>query len=383
MIWPLGWRQPHDGFISRPGNELNYVGCLKTFARYKLTFKRHHPACYCLDMRRVANQRPTALICGITGQDGCYLAAHLLKRGYNVVGTSRTATNDRLSGLRQLGIDKQVRIAAISLTDAKQITTLIERVQPEFIFHLAGQSSVAMSFEKPDEAFTSIATSTHTLLEAIRTVRQSARLFVAGSSEIFGRSQIEPVTCQSRLDPQNPYAISKTTAFRMVQHYRDEHGLFACTGVLFNHESPLRPEQFVAQKIVNAACDIAAGRQQELRLGDLSIERDWGWAPEFVLAMEKMLTRDNPEDFIIATGFPARLDDFVARAFAAVGIDWRNHVIRDESFVRPNDGHHPLASTAETHGSLGWAATIFMPEVVNKLVLARLASKPARHQQSA
>ena len=325
----------------------------------------------------------TVLICGITGQDGCYLAAHLLRLGYHVVGTSRTATTDRLTGLRQLGIDQQVRLEAITLNAVEPVTALIDRVQPQAIFHLAGQSSVALSLEKPAATFTSIATSTLMLLEAMRTVNRSARLFVAGSSEIFGRSQTKPVTCQSRLDPQNPYALAKTTAFRIVQHYRREHGLFACTGVLFNHESPLRSAEFVTRKIVVAACEIAAGRQQELRLGDLSIERDWGWAPEFVVAMEKMVARDTPEDFIIATGFPARLEDFVAKAFAAVGLDWRHYVMRDERFVRPNDGHHPVASTAETTTNLGWTATTRMPEVVERLVAAQLATEPARHQRAA
>lgn len=334
-------------------------------------------------MSRSAKQRTTALICGITGQDGCYLAAHLLKRGYDVIGTSRTATTNRLTGLRQLGIDQQVRVEAVTLDTKKPITSLIESVQPDVIFHLAGQSSVAMSFEKPDEAFTSIATSTLMLHEAIRNTKRSARLFVAGSGAIFGDSQPNPVTCESRLDPKNPYGFAKMTAFQIVRHYRREHGLFTCMGVLFNHESPLRPVQFVTQKVVAAACDIAAGRQKELRLGDLSIERDWGWAPEFVVAMEKMLTRDTPEDFIIATGFLARLEEFVERVFEAVGLDWQHHVIRDERFIRPNDGCYPVASTAETIDKLGWAATVRMPEVVERLVAAQLATNSASPQQTA
>ena len=322
-------------------------------------------------MRSPRDQYRTALICGITGQDGCYLAAHLLGLGYRVVGTSRDATPKRPAGLRRLGIDQRVVIEPASLAEAEPLVNLIERERPEAIYHLAGQSSVAASFDQPAETFESIATSTLHLLEVIRTTAVPPRLFVAGSSEIFGTRQTNPVTCESPLDPQNPYALAKTTAFRIVQQYRHEHGLFACTGVMFNHESPLRPARFVTQKIVAGACEIAAGRQQELRLGDLSMQRDWGWAPEYVVAMQQMLSRDTPEDFILATGRPHRLEEFVALAFAAVGLDWRDHVVRDERFVRPHDGSHPLASVTETTERLGWTATVQLPELVRRMVAAR------------
>ena len=330
-----------------------------------------------------SDHRRTALICGITGQDGCYLAAHLLGLGYRVVGTSRDATPARLGGLRQLGIDQQVVIEPASLAEAEPLVNLIERERPDVIYHLAGQSSVAVSFDKPAETFESIATSTLHLLEAIRTAAVPPRLFVAGSSEIFGTRQTTPVTCCSPLDPQNPYAVAKTTAFRIVQQYRREHGLFACTGVLFNHDSPLRPERFVTQKIVTGACAIAAGRQQELRLGDLSMQRDWGWAPEYVVAMEQMLTRDTPEDFIIATGQPHRLQDFVAVAFHSVGLDWQNHVVRDEQFVRPHDGSHPQASVVATTDQLGWTATVQLPELVRRMVEARQSDEAASVSRAA
>ena len=334
-------------------------------------------------MRSPPDQHRTALICGITGQDGCYLAAHLLGLGYRVVGTSRDATPARLGGLRQLGIDQQVVIEPASLAEAEPLVNLIERERPDVIYHLAGQSSVAVSFDKPAETFESIATSTLHLLEAIRTAAVPPRLFVAGSSEIFGTRQTTPVTCESTLDPQNPYAVAKTTAFRIVQQYRREHGLFACTGVLFNHESPLRPARFVTQKIVAGACEIAAGRQQELRLGDLSMQRDWGWAPEYVVAMEQMLTRDTPEDFIIATGQPHRLQDFVAAAFHSVGLDWQNHVVRDEQFVRPHDGSHPQASVVATTDQLGWTATVQLPELVRRMVEARQSDEAASVSRAA
>lgn len=334
-------------------------------------------------MNPSASQRRTALICGITGQDGCYLAAHLLGLGYREVGTSRQATVERLTGLQRLGVDQQVAIEPASLAEAEPLANLIERERPETVYHLAGQSSVAVSFDQPAETFESIATSTLLLLEAVRTAAVPPRLFVAGSSEIFGTRQSAPVTCSSRLDPQNPYALAKTTAFRIVQQYRRKHGLFACTGVLFNHESPLRPERFVTQKIVAGACEIAAGRQQELRLGDLSMQRDWGWAPEYVVAMQQMLTRDTPEDFILATGRPHRLEEFVAAAFRAVGLDWRDHVVRDKRFVRPHDGSHPLASVAETSEGLGWTATVQLPELVRRMVAARQSDEASSFTRAA
>lgn len=330
-----------------------------------------------------SDRRRTALICGITGQDGCYLAAHLLGRGYRVVGTSREATPKRLAGLRRLGIDQQVAVETTSLASVDPLAALIAREQPGQIYHLAGQSSVAVSFDRPAETFESIASSTLHLLEAARTAAVPPRLFVAGSSEVFGTRQIAPVNCRSRLDPQNPYALAKTTAFRIVQQYRRDHGLFACTGVLFNHESPLRHERFVTQKIVAGALAIAADQQQELRLGDLAMQRDWGWAPEYVVAMEQMLTRDTPEDFIIATGRPHRLEDFVAAAFTAVGLDWRNHVVRDERFVRPHDGSHPLASVTETTERLGWTANVQLPELVERMVAARRTDTAADYSRAA
>lgn len=333
-------------------------------------FRRPGLGCYVPGMIPPPDQHRTALISGITGQDGCYLAAHLLGLGYRVVGTSRNAAPDRRAGLRQLGIDQQVTIEPASFAAVEPLADLLDRERPAVIFHLAGQSSVAVSFDKPAETFESIATSTLHLLEAVRTAASPPRVFVAGSSEIFGTRQTAPVTCSSRLDPQNPYALAKTTAFRIVQQYRRAHGLFACTGVLFNHESPLRSARFVTQKIVAGGLAIAAGRQRELRLGDLSVQRDWGWAPEYVVAMEQMLSRDTPEDFILATGRPHRLQDFVAAAFTAVGLDWRDHVVRDPQLVRPHDGSHPLASISETTERLGWTASVQLPETVRRMVAA-------------
>lgn len=334
-------------------------------------------------MNRPADHRRTALICGATGQDGCYLAAHLLARGYRVIGTSRQPSPQRRAGLHQLGIAEQVHLTPLDLADQPAITAILTRYQPDLVFHLAAQSSVARSLERPAETFESIATTTRHMLEAVRTTASPPRLFVAGSSEMFGTGRTEAVTPSSRLAPQNPYGMAKATAFEIVREYRQRHGLFACTGVLFNHESPLRPQTYVTQKIAHGVCSIAAGKQQELHLGDLSIERDWGWAPEYVVAMERILSRDTPDDFLIATGQSQRLEAFVAEAFRSVNLDWQQHVVRDERFVRPHDGGHPVAALEKTATTLGWTATVFMPEVARRLVAAQQAQLATGRQRAA
>ena len=325
---------------------------------------------------------PAAIITGITGQDGCYLAAHLIERGYRIVGTTRRASSSRLYGLKRLGIDDSVTLESLSLDNVEQIEKLIDNYQPRMIFHLSGQSSPRLSFDQPKETFESVSGSTQRLLQAIQRATAQPRLFVAGSCEMFGNSHQRPVTCESRCDPKNPYAAAKESAFRSVQDYREKYGLFACTGVLFNHESPLRPERFVTQKIIAGACSIARGRQKDLHLGNLSIERDWGWAPEYVVAMEKMLSREQPEDFILATGKQTSLHVFVSRAFEAVGLSWKDYVVHDKQFVRLQDSCHPHASVSETTDRLGWSATIQMPEIVKRLIEARKKLDKANYSDS-
>ncbi len=322
------------------------------------------------------------MITGITGQDGCYLADHLIKHGYRVVGTTRQVSSRRLTGLQQLGICNTLALETASLDNVESIEKLIDNYHPEMIFHLSGQSSPRRSFDQPEETFESIAESTRRLLEAIHRATLPARLFVAGSCEMFGNSHQQPVTCESRCDPINPYAAAKESAFRSVRDYRERYGLFACTGVLFNHESPLRPEHFVTQKIISGACSIAQGRQKNLHLGNLSIERDWGWAPEYVVAMEKMLSQEEPEDFILATGKQTSLHVFVSEAFEAVGLSWEDYVVHDKQFVQLQDSCHPHASVNETTDRLGWTATIQMPELVQRLIEAREKLEKANYSDS-
>lgn len=322
------------------------------------------------------------MITGITGQDGCYLAAHLINHGCRVVGTTRQVSPRRLTGLQQLGIYDVVTLETNSLDNVHSIEKLIDDYHPEMIFHLSGQSSPYLSFDQPKETFESIAGSTQRLLQAMHRATLPSRLFVAGSCEMFGNSHQQPVTCESRCDPINPYAVAKESAFRSVRDYRERHGVFACTGVLFNHESPLRPKHFVTQKIIAGACSIAQGRQKNLHLGNLSIERDWGWAPEYVVAMEKMLSREQPEDFILATGKHTSLRVFVSAAFEAVGLSWEDYVVHDKQFVRLQESYHPHALVNETTERLGWTATIQIPELVQRLIDARKTLDKANYSDS-
>jgi GDPmannose 4,6-dehydratase len=315
----------------------------------------------------------TALITGIGGQDGSYLAAHLLAEGYKVVGTSRDAAADRFDGLRALGIRDEITIRSMSLVDFRSTIRVVAEEAPDEIYNLAGQTSVFVSFEQPVETFESIVVGVVNLLEAIRILKAPIRLYNAGSSEMFGNTGITPATEETSINPRSPYGIAKATSFWQVAQYREAYSLHACTGILFNHESPLRPERFVTQKIVAAACRIAAGEQQTLTLGDLTVQRDWGWAPEYVVAMHRMLQQEQPEDLVIATGQTHSLEKFVAAAFSAVGLRWRAYVRHDERFVRPTELACGRADPSRAREKLGWQARYQMPDVARMMVEARLA----------
>lgn len=325
----------------------------------------------------------TALICGIGGQDGGYLAAHLLGLGYSVIGTSRDAQASRFESLERLGIRDRVAVESMSLIDFRSTMQVIARATPDEIYNLAGQTSVGLSFDQPVETFESIVIGTVNLLEAIRMLGLPIRLYNAGSSEMFGDTGDEPASEKTVLRPCSPYGIAKATSFWQIAQYRSAYGIAACTGILFNHESPLRPERFVTQKIVAGACRIAAGEQQALVLGDLSVQRDWGWAPEYVVAMHKMLQREALEDYVIATGTTHSLEAFVAEAFSAVGLDWRRHVFRDPKLIRPNEIQCGRADVSRAGSRLGWRARYAMPDVARMMVEARLARSTGSIRQAA
>lgn len=314
----------------------------------------------------------TALIFGVSGQDGAYLARLLLEKGYRVVGTSRDAAISSFSNLTRLGINGRVECLSASLIDFRSVLQVISRVSPDEIYNLAGQSSVGLSFEQPVETFDSIAIGTLNLLEAIRFLAIPVRLYNASSSECFGNTQDKPATEESPFRPRSPYAVAKATAFWQVANYREAYSMYACSGILFNHESPLRPDRFVTQKIVDSACRIAAGSTECLTLGNLAIYRDWGWAPEYIDAMWRMLQQEKPDDFIIATGHTCSLEEFVSCVFACLDLDWKDHVRSNKEFFRPTDIAVSSGNPAKAAEVLGWKASICMEDVVRMMVAARI-----------
>ena len=309
-----------------------------------------------------------ALICGISGQDGAYLAQLLLGKGCQVFGTSRDAQMSLFGNLERLGIRDQVNLESMALNDFRSVLQTLMRIQPDDVYNLAGQSSVGLSFQQPVETLESISVGTLNLLEAIRFTNRPVRLYNAGSGECFGDIGGAPADEATPFRPRSPYAVAKAAAFWEVANYREAYGLFACSGILFNHESPLRPERFVTKKVVAAACRIAAGSNEKLHLGNISIQRDWGWAPEYVEAMWLMLQQDQPDDYVVATGETNSLQEFVATAFTSVGLDWRDHVETDSSLMRPTDILTGRANPAKALGKLGWQARYRMRDVVARMV---------------
>jgi GDPmannose 4,6-dehydratase len=284
-----------------------------------------------------SNTKRRALICGVSGQDGAYLAQLLLGKGYEVWGTSRDAQTSSFSSLKKLGILDKVKTISMSLVDFRSVLQALSKVNPDEVYNLAGQSSVGLSFDQPVDTLESITLGAVNLLESIRFLNPSIRFYNAGSSECFGDIGGVPATENTAFRPKSPYAIAKAAATWQVDLYRQAYSLFACTGILFNHESPLRPERFVTRKIIAAACRISKGSGEKLELGNIEVRRDWGWAPEYVDAMWRMLNHGEPQDFIIATGVTQSLRDFLKTAFDAVNLDWNDHVQTNPNLLRPSD----------------------------------------------
>jgi GDPmannose 4,6-dehydratase len=314
--------------------------------------------------------KPRALIIGVTGQDGSYLARLLLGKGYSVHGTSRDAPVAQLNGLAALGVLPDITVHTISPANFESLLHVIESVAPEEIYNLSGQSSVALSFSQPISTLESIVSTTVNALEAIRQTNAVIRFYNAGSSECFGDTGGEPADETTAFKPKSPYGVAKAAAISLVDVYRKSYGLYACSGLLFNHESPLRPTRFVTRKITAAAVRIASGSHERLTLGNLAIRRDWGWAPEYVDAMWRMLQRDSPEDFVIASGASHTLEEFVAITFEMVKLDWREHVDFDPLLYRPNDIACSLGDPTKADRLLAWRPQISFREIVRRMVCA-------------
>uniref|UniRef100_UPI004048631F GDP-mannose 4,6-dehydratase n=1 Tax=Algoriphagus sp. TaxID=1872435 RepID=UPI004048631F len=305
----------------------------------------------------------TALICGISGQDGAYLAELLLKKNYTVFGTSRDIEIANWNSLRTLGIYDKVNLISMSPVDFRSVLEVFNKSQPDEVYYLAGQSSVALSFEQPVETIQSIVLGTLNMLEACKLSVKNIKLYNAGSSECFGDIDEKLADEQTRFHPQSPYAVGKSTAYWLVANYRDSYNLFACTGILFNHESPLRPSRFVTQKIVKAAYRIANGSDEKLILGRLDIIRDWGWAPEYVEAMWLMLQQDKPEDLVIATGQSYSLEHFVDEVFKYYNLNWKDFVIQDKKYFRPSELKISKANPSLALKNINWKAKKDLKEI--------------------
>lgn len=322
----------------------------------------------------VPREKKRALIIGISGQDGAYLARFLLEKDYEVWGTSRDAQLSLFQGLSRLGISERINKLSMSTIDFRSVLQTIMQVKPDEIFNLSGQSSVGLSFEQPVETTESISLSVLNMLEAIRFSNLKIKFYNASSGEVYGDTRGEPADENTAFKPRSPYAVAKAAATWQVAVYRDAYGLFACSGILFNHESPLRPVRYVTKKIISVVCRIAKGSGEKLVLGNIDIQRDWGWAPEYVDAMWRMLNQPEPEDFVIGTGQTHSLREFIACTFSTFNMDWHDHVTHDQSLIRPSEIMIGSANPSKAERRLDWKAQFHMADVIKNMVKDELNS---------
>ncbi|MFH8251575.1 GDP-mannose 4,6-dehydratase [Microbacterium sp. B2969] len=327
----------------------------------------------------------TALITGITGQDGSYLAELLLEKGYEVHGLIRRASTFNTHRIDHLYSDPHEEDTRLflhygDLTDGSRLVTLMERIHPDEVYHLAAQSHVRVSFDEPDFTGDVTGLGTTRILEAIRESGLPTRFYQASSSEMFGATP-PPQSESTPFYPRSPYGAAKLYAYWMTRNYREAYGMFAVNGILFNHESPRRGETFATRKITMAAARIAAGQQEFLYLGNLDAARDWGFAKEYVEAMWRMLQIDTPEDFVVATGTTYTVRDFLVLAFEHVGLDWEKHVRFDERYLRPTEVDDLIGDPSKAESLLGWKARTLPPDLARLMVdadVARLAGSTDR-----
>ncbi len=307
-----------------------------------------------------------ALITGITGQDGSYLAEFLLAKGYEVHGVVRHTSAESYGRIDHLR--SQITLHKADLLDGRSLASLVDQVQPCEFYNLAAMSFVPVSWQQP--TFTAEVTGLGALraLEAIRSVNPEIRFYQASSSEMYGQVVETPQTEKTRFHPRSPYAVAKVFAHHITVNYRESYGLFACSGILFNHESPRRGLDFVTRKITHAAARIKLGLQKELRLGNLDACRDWGFAGDYVEAMWLMLQQDEPDDFVIGTGVTTRVGDFVDQAFCCLGLDPQKYVVIDPRFYRPAEVNLLLADPAKAQAKLGWSPRTNLSELVRMMV---------------
>lgn len=315
-----------------------------------------------------------ALITGITGQDGSYLAELLLAKGYEVHGLIRRASTFNTGRIDHLYSDPHLQDTRLflhygDLTDGSQLTGLIYNIQPNEIYHLGAQSHVRVSFDTPEYTGDVTALGTTRLLEAVRRSGIRTKFYQASSSEMFGDA-LPPQNENTGFYPQSPYGVAKVYAYWMARNYRDAYGMFICNGILFNHESPRRGETFLTRKVTKAIANIIRGNQSELYLGDLTPKRDWGFAPEYVWTMWRMLQHDVPGDYVIATGETHSVEEFVFEAFKFAGMDWKNYVKYDFRYHRPNEVQCLRGSSLKAKNVLGWEPKVRFKELIQIMVQA-------------
>ncbi len=313
---------------------------------------------------------PTALITGITGQDGAYLAEFLLSKGYEVHGMVRRSSSENFERIAHL--KARVSLHQADLLDQLSIVNLLREVQPSEVYNLAAQSFVPTSWLQPLLTGEFTALGVARILEAIRLVDPQIRFYQASSSEMFGKVQEEPQTERTSFWPRSPYGVAKVYGHWITVNYRESYGLFACSGILFNHESPLRGKEFVSRKVTDAAARIKLGVQQELRLGNLDALRDWGFAGDYVEAMWLMLQQEKPDDYVVATGIKHSVRELVEIAFARVGLDPEQYVRTDPALLRPAEVNHLCGDASKAKAQLGWRPKVAFRELVEMMVDADL-----------
>lgn len=329
-----------------------------------------------------------AFITGITGQDGSYLAEFLLHKGYEVHGLIRRASTFNTHRIDHLFRDPHESGSNLylhygDLSDSSRLTTLLSGIQPNEVYHLAAQSHVRVSFDEPEHTGDVTGLSTTRLLEAIRLVSPASRFYQASSSEMFGASP-PPQNEQTPFYPRSPYGASKVYSYWMTKNYREAYGLFACNGILFNHESPRRGETFVTRKITRAAAQIKLGLQDKLFLGNLDAVRDWGYAPEYIEAQWLMLQADNPDDYVIATSKSATVRDFLEAAFGSLDLNWTKYVEFDARYLRPTEVDSLVGDYSRAKTGIGWEPSVFVHELATKMVkfdLLQCRSKAKLHDE--
>lgn len=310
----------------------------------------------------------TALITGITGQDGAYLAKFLLDKGYEVFGTFRRLSTPNFWRLQYLSIFEKVNLVTADLLDTSSITQAIKVSQPDEVYHLAAQSSVGASFEQAVGAGEITGLGVTRILEAVRDINPKAKFYQASTSELYGSGKLEIKTENTPFQPASPYAAAKLYGYWIIRIYREAYGIFACNGILFNHESPLRGMEFVTRKVSNAVAKIALGLEKELKLGNLEAKRDWGYAPEYVESMWLMLQQTEPDDYVIATNEAHSVKEFVEKAFTIAGLDWEKHVKVDERFFRPLDVNFLQGDYSKAKRKLGWEPKTKFDGLVDMMV---------------